>query len=121
LGALAASAINAITKIAPDWSGEAATAAAIRARDHASTMEERAARWAKTAEILDKAAEQIGKLQSEIIRIIDDPVLQHKFDIFDDGQVTVSKDYENDLLRKHLHDQAGFDEAYEKAKAAARL
>lgn len=93
--------INALGGIASDWRGETRDHAEVRAKDHTSSMEEKARRWNRASTVLDTAAQQLGLLRDEILRQVDDPENQRLFAINDDGGVTVRTDadaYDDSVL-----------------------
>lgn len=105
----ALSIINGLGGIDTDWQGETRDHAEVRAKDLASSMEEKARRWNKASMVLDTAAQQMGLLRDEIIRHVDDPENQRLFAISDNGVVTIRTDidaYDESVLdrRRTLED-----------------
>lgn len=101
--------LDGLAGIESDWKGEARDAAAVRAKDHASSMEEQARRWNKASTVLDTAAEQLGLLRDAILGLVDDPENQRLFAISDFGEVTIRTDadaYDKDIegIRQGLED-----------------
>ncbi|WP_133055171.1 hypothetical protein [Mycolicibacterium fallax] len=86
----ALSVINGLSGIESDWEGDTRDGAAVRAKDHSSTLSEQARRWNNASTVLDTAAEQLGLLRDEILKIVDDPENQRLFAISEVGGLAVN-------------------------------
>ncbi|BDE17400.1 MULTISPECIES: hypothetical protein [Mycobacterium] len=86
--------IDGLGGIGSDWAGEARDAATVRAKDHASSMQEKARRWTTASGVLDTAAQQLGLLREAILEIVDNAENQRLFAISDYGVVTIRTDVE---------------------------
>ncbi|MGC5247124.1 hypothetical protein ACPXB3_09410 [Gordonia sp. DT219] len=115
----ATSVLNELDRASTDWKGETQTQVAVKAKDHAESLRERADRWSNAAVVLRTAADQLGKLRDEILATVDDMMVRTVCDVADSGVATVRKSYLQKLAAANVNDQDGLADAREKAFAFA--
>ncbi len=86
---------NGLAGVDPDWDGDSRDQAAVRAAIESTNLTERATRWRAAATELRTAAQQLGLLKAEIVRLVDEAeakssVVGPVYSIADDGSVTVT-------------------------------
>ncbi|PYE11778.1 hypothetical protein DFR67_13124 [Williamsia limnetica] len=86
---------NGLAGVDPSWDGDSRDRAAVRAAIESTNLTERATRWRAAATELRTAAEQLGLLKAEIVRLVDDAeakssVVGPVYSVADDGSVTVT-------------------------------
>lgn len=98
--------INKLGGIGTDWQGETRDAREVEAKNKTDSMQEKARRWRGGANVLDKAAEQMGLLRDAILSRVDDPGNKQKYVIADDGNVELSETYAKTLDTKEARKNA---------------
>ncbi|MBF9315608.1 hypothetical protein [Mycobacteroides chelonae] len=98
--------INRLAGIGTDWQGETRNQRELEAKDRTESMQEKAHRWRGGANVLDRAADQLGKLRTAILNRVDDPGNKQKYVIADDGNVELSDTYVQTLNTKEAQDLA---------------
>lgn len=111
----ATSVLNALDRVSTDWRGETQTQAAVRAKDHADSLTERAKRWSSAAAVLRTAADQLGKLRDEILATSEDMMVRYVCSVADSGVATVKKSYLDSLAAANDGDPDGLAAARAKA------
>ncbi|MBA4021734.1 MAG: hypothetical protein C0482_05175 [Gordonia sp.] len=86
---------NGLAGVDPNWDGDSRDQAAVRAAIESTNLTERATRWRAAATELRTAAQQLGLLKAEIVRLVDDAeakssVVGPVYSVADDGSVTVT-------------------------------
>lgn len=112
--------LNKTQNVSVDWDGEARDKAAVAAKDHSGTMQQKSQRWGAAAAILDTAATQMGLLRDGVSSIADDPGNCSRFKFSDDGTVTVLPEYRAQLQLRSNCD-AGLFNAWMAQVEAKRL
>ncbi len=98
--------INGMDGVSTNWEGEARDSYAVRVKGLAGESSQKSQRWNKAAGVLDKAAQQMGLLRDELLRKVDDPALKQKFDIADDGAVSINSAYAATLKSEQAQNDA---------------
>ncbi|MCZ4552201.1 hypothetical protein [Gordonia rubripertincta] len=86
---------NGLAGVDPNWDGDSRDQAAVRAAIESTNLTERATRWRAAATELRTAAQQLGLLKAEIVRLVDDAeakssVVGPVYSVADDSSVTVT-------------------------------
>ncbi|QKT07516.1 hypothetical protein HUN08_10185 [Gordonia sp. X0973] len=112
--------INSLDRVSTDWSGEAKTQAAVKAKDHADQINDRSKRWTDAAVVLRNAADQLGKLKDEIIATANDMIVRYVCDVADNGVATVKGSYLAMLADVYKDDPKGLATARHSAFSLAQ-
>ncbi|WJR33385.1 hypothetical protein P3F83_23540 [Mycobacteroides immunogenum] len=98
--------VNGMDGVSTNWEGEARDSYAVRVKGLAGESSQKSQRWNKAAGVLDKAAQQMGLLRNELLGKVDDPALKQKFDIADDGAVSINPAYAATLKSEQAKNDA---------------